>query len=72
MGRSAAHIEHPAHVGDAGRVEAKLLVELLRVLCAEGRKQGRHCGLRGELCGLRSGAVRDHTVQAAFERGRDC
>eukprot|EP00964_Phaeocystis_antarctica_P124893 scaffold88529_cov45-Phaeocystis_antarctica.AAC.2 len=39
-----AHVEHVAHVCDAGRVEAQLLVERRRDL--PSRKAGVRCGAR--------------------------
>eukprot|EP00964_Phaeocystis_antarctica_P083862 scaffold52794_cov50-Phaeocystis_antarctica.AAC.3 len=39
-----AHVEHPVHVRDAGRVEAERLVERRRVL--PSRKAGVRCGAR--------------------------
>eukprot|EP00964_Phaeocystis_antarctica_P045961 scaffold26501_cov61-Phaeocystis_antarctica.AAC.1 len=38
-----AHLKHPAHVRDAGRVEAQWLVERLRF---PSRKEGMRCGAR--------------------------
>jgi len=45
-----AHVEHAAHVRDAGRIEAQRLVERRRVL--PSRKAGVRCGARcGPGCG---------------------
>ena len=46
-----AHVKHPAHVRDAGRVEVQRLVERLRVL--PSRKEGMRCRTRCEPGGRR-------------------
>jgi len=46
-----AHVKHPAHVRDAGRVEVQRLVERLRVL--PSRKEGMRCRARCEPGGRR-------------------
>ena len=38
--RGGAHLEHPGHACDAGRIEAERLVERARVLCREGSQAG--------------------------------
>ena len=48
QGTRGAHVEHPAHVRDAGCVEAQRLVERRRIL--PSRKGGIRCG-----CGARCG-----------------
>ena len=51
-----AHLEHPAHLRDAGRVEAERLVELRRFLSS--RKEGVRCGARcGPEVGRRGSAA---------------
>eukprot|EP00964_Phaeocystis_antarctica_P156657 scaffold126464_cov39-Phaeocystis_antarctica.AAC.1 len=55
-----AHLEHPLHGCDAGRVEAQRLVERVRVL--PSRKEGVRCGAR---CGPGAGG---HGPVAAHER----
>ena len=66
--RGGAHVEHLAHVGDAGGVEAQRLIERQRVL---PRVERRACGAVGRVpregCGWRATAV-----QAACRGGLDC
>ena len=51
VGHARAHVEHGAHVRDAGRVEAQRLVEGLRVL--PSRKQSLCDAGRGVRAGRR-------------------
>ena len=45
QGTRGAHVEHPVHVCNLGRVEAERLVERLRLL--PSRKAGMRCDARG-------------------------
>ena len=61
-----AHLEHVAHVCDAGRVEAERLVERRRAL--PSRKEGVRCGARcGPGAGGRGPAAAHHEHHARGE-----
>ena len=49
QGTRGAHVEHLVHVRDLGRVEAKRLVERVRVLPSRkaGMRRGKRCGPGG-------------------------
>ena len=49
QGTRGAHIEHPLHIRDAGRVEAERLVERVRTLPSQkvGMRCGKRCGPGG-------------------------
>ena len=65
-----AHVEHAAHVRDAGRVEAERLVERRRAL--PSRKAGVRCGARCGLGGGRGMGRRQRTSGMHGERARLC
>jgi len=68
-GTPEAHVEHVAHVCDAGRVEAERLVERRRAL---PRVKRTAYAVRGELCGPAGGRCWATAVQAARWEGLDC
>ena len=69
--RAAAHVEHRAHVGDAGRVEADRLVEVPRFLARVASRAygaGRAVRRRRE----RPRGVHRTDAQSAHGRAREC
>ena len=73
-----AHLEHPEHARDAGRVEAQRLVERIRHLPSKRRKhrkKGRHAGRgaggRGEAAAVQAACRKPPTVGAEGRAGAE-